>query len=120
VVSPRRVLVAEVGDGDVRRLVEVASRAWRDAGFEVIRLGLAAPEAVAEAALQEDVDAITLPGASADVTGDVETALDGRGLHGVAVLGAAELPDPHDPTAAAALTVAIERAARHPEPEPAP
>ena len=86
----------------------------------MIRLGVASSSAVAEAALQEDVDAVALPGASAGVADQVAVALDGRGLRGVAVLGSAELPDPRDPTSAAALAVAIERAARHPEPEPAP
>lgn len=109
-VSPRRILVAEVGPGDVRRLVEVASRTWRDAGFEVIRLGATVPAAVAEAALQEDVDAVTLPGASSDDAGRVDAALDERGLTHVPVLGAVDLPDPHDPISAAAVVVAIERA----------
>ena len=109
-VSPRRVLVAEVGEGDVRRLVEVASRTWRDAGFEVIRLGATVPAAVAEAALQEDVDAVTLPGASLAAVGDTAAALRERGLGRVPVLGASDLPDPHDPISAATVVAAIERA----------
>ena len=110
VVSPRRVLVAEVGEGDVRRLVEVASRTWRDAGFEVIRLGVTVPAAVAEAALQEDVDAVTLPGATPAVVGDTTTALAERGLDHLPVLGASDLPEPHDPISAAIVMAAIERA----------
>jgi methylmalonyl-CoA mutase cobalamin-binding domain/chain len=111
VVSPRRVLVAEVGEGDVRRLAEVASRTWRDAGFEVIRLGSAVPDAVAAAVLQEDVGAVTLPGASSADVDETVASLADRGLGHVPVLGASDLPDPHDPTSAATVVAAIERAA---------
>ena len=94
----------------MRRLVEVAARTWRDAGFEVIRLGAVSPSAAAEAALEEDTDAVTLPGAAVSTTDEVRAALAERHLAHVPVLGAADLPDPHDPTSAATVVAAIERA----------
>lgn len=54
-----RVLVAKCGLDGHDRGVRVIARAFQEAGFEVIYTGLhQTPEAVIEAALQEDVDAI--------------------------------------------------------------
>jgi methylmalonyl-CoA mutase C-terminal domain/subunit len=54
-----RVLVAKCGLDGHDRGVRVIARAFQEAGFEVIYTGLhQTPEAVVEAALQEDVDAI--------------------------------------------------------------
>ncbi len=54
-----RILMAKVGLDGHDRGVKVVARALRDAGFEVIYTGLhRLPEEVAQAALQEDVDAI--------------------------------------------------------------
>src|SRR5947199_10085445 len=54
-----RVLVAKCGLDGHDRGVRVIARALQEAGFEVIYTGLhQTPEAVVEAALQEDVDAI--------------------------------------------------------------
>src|SRR5919109_4481606 len=54
-----RILMAKPGLDGHDRGVKVVSRALRDAGFEVIYTGLhRLPEEVAEAAVQEDVDAI--------------------------------------------------------------
>jgi len=56
-----RVLIAKPGLDGHDRGAKVIARALRDAGFEVIYTGLRqTPEMVAEAALQEDVDAIGL------------------------------------------------------------
>jgi methylmalonyl-CoA mutase, C-terminal domain len=56
-----RVLVAKPGLDGHDRGAKVVARALRDAGMEVIYTGLRqTPEMVAEAALQEDVDAIGL------------------------------------------------------------
>ena len=56
---PVRVLVAKVGLDGHDRGAKVIATALRDAGMEVIYTGLRqTPEMVANAALQEDVDAI--------------------------------------------------------------
>ena len=56
-----RVLVAKPGLDGHDRGAKVIARALRDAGLEVIYTGLRqTPEMIAEAALQEDVDAVGL------------------------------------------------------------
>ncbi len=56
-----RVLIAKPGLDGHDRGAKVIARALRDAGMEVIYTGLRqTPEMVAEAALQEDVDAVGL------------------------------------------------------------
>jgi methylmalonyl-CoA mutase C-terminal domain/subunit len=56
-----RVLVAKPGLDGHDRGAKVVARALRDAGMEVIYTGLRqTPEMIAEAALQEDVDALGL------------------------------------------------------------
>jgi methylmalonyl-CoA mutase cobalamin-binding domain/chain len=60
--SPRlRILVAKPGLDGHDRGANIIARALRDAGVEVIYTGLhQTPEMIAEAAIQEDVDAIGL------------------------------------------------------------
>lgn len=56
-----RILIAKPGLDGHDRGAKVIARALRDAGFEVIYTGIRqTPEMIAEAALQEDVDAIGL------------------------------------------------------------
>jgi methylmalonyl-CoA mutase C-terminal domain/subunit len=56
-----RVLIAKPGLDGHDRGAKVVARALRDAGMEVIYTGLRqTPEMIAEAALQEDVDAVWL------------------------------------------------------------
>jgi methylmalonyl-CoA mutase C-terminal domain/subunit len=56
-----RVLVAKIGLDGHDRGVKIVARALRDAGFEVIYLGIHnTPEEISSSALQEDVDAIGL------------------------------------------------------------
>jgi methylmalonyl-CoA mutase C-terminal domain/subunit len=56
---PIRCLVAKVGLDGHDRGAHVISRAFRDAGFEVVYSGLhRAPEEVVRAAVQEDVDVL--------------------------------------------------------------
>ncbi|WP_144901730.1 cobalamin B12-binding domain-containing protein [Halobellus captivus] len=58
---PIRSLVAKVGLDGHDRGAHVISRAFRDAGFEVVYSGLhRAPEEVVQAAVQEDVDVLGL------------------------------------------------------------
>ena len=60
-VRPLRILVAKPGLDGHDRGAKIIARALRDAGFEVIYTGLhQTPEMIAEAAIQEDVDAIGL------------------------------------------------------------
>ena len=64
------VLVAKTSVDGHWRGVDLVSRVLRDAGFEVIMLGMAMPEAIASAAVQENVDLVGL-----NVGGRVEVAL---------------------------------------------
>jgi methylmalonyl-CoA mutase, C-terminal domain len=58
---PLRILIAKPGLDGHDRGAKVIARALRDAGYEVIYTGIRqTPEMIAEAALQEDVDAIGL------------------------------------------------------------
>jgi methylmalonyl-CoA mutase C-terminal domain/subunit len=57
--TPVRILLAKIGLDGHDRGVKVVALGLRDAGFEVIYTGLhKMPEAVAEIALQEDVDVV--------------------------------------------------------------
>lgn len=59
--KPLRVLIAKVGLDGHDRGVKIVARALKDAGMEVIYLGIHnTPEEIASSALQEDVDAIGL------------------------------------------------------------
>ena len=56
-----RILMAKPGLDGHDRGIKVVSRALRDAGMEVIYMGLhQTPEQIVEAAIQEDVDALGL------------------------------------------------------------
>jgi len=58
---PIRCLIAKVGLDGHDRGAHVITRAFRDAGFEVVYSGLhRAPEEVVQAAVQEDVDVLGL------------------------------------------------------------
>ena len=56
-----RVLVAKPGLDGHDRGARIIARAFRDAGFEVVYTGLhQTPDAIVQAAIQEDVDAVSL------------------------------------------------------------
>jgi len=56
-----RILIAKPGLDGHDRGMNIIARAYRDAGMEVIYLGLhQTPEAIIRAALEEDVDVIAL------------------------------------------------------------
>jgi methylmalonyl-CoA mutase C-terminal domain/subunit len=60
-MKPLRVLVAKPGLDGHDRGAKVVAQALRDAGIEVIYTGLKrSPEAIVQAALQEDVDVVGL------------------------------------------------------------
>lgn len=92
-----RVVVAKTGLDGHDRGVKVIARVLRDAGFEVIYTGLfQTPEQVAEAALQEDADAVglsMLSGAHLTLFPRVIEELRSRGLDDVLVFGGGIIPD---------------------------
>jgi methylmalonyl-CoA mutase C-terminal domain/subunit len=93
-----RVVVAKPGLDGHDRGVKVIARALRVAGFEVIYTGLfQTPEQVAEAALQEDADAVglsVLSGAHMTLFPRVVEELGRRGLEDVLVFGGGIVPAP--------------------------
>ncbi len=79
------------------RGAKTITRALRDHGFEVIYTGLhQTPEQIAEAALQEDVDAVglsLLSGAHLTLFPRVMEELKARGLDEILVFGGGVIPD---------------------------
>ena len=92
-----RILIAKPGLDGHDRGAKVIARALRDAGMEVIYTGLRqTPEMIAEAALQEDVDAIglsVLSGAHMALVPRVFHLLTAQGQAGVPVLLGGIIPD---------------------------
>jgi len=92
-----RVLIAKPGLDGHDRGAKVVARALRDAGFEVVYTGLhQTPERIAEAALEEHVDAIglsILSGAHETLFADVIAELERRGLGDIVVFGGGIVPD---------------------------
>ncbi len=92
-----RVLIAKPGLDGHDRGAKVIARALRDAGMEVIYTGLRqTPEMIAEAALQEDVDAVglsILSGAHMGLVPRVIELLRKQGQERVAVLLGGIIPD---------------------------
>ena len=97
-----RVVIAKPGLDGHDRGAKVIARALRDAGFEVIYTGLhQTPEQIAEAALQEDADAVglsLLSGAHLTLFPSVLDAMRERGLGSVLVFGGGIIPDADIPT----------------------
>ncbi len=91
-----RILIAKPGLDGHDRGAKVVARALRDAGFEVIYTGIRqTPEMIAEAALQEDVDAIglsILSGAHLTLFPRVVEELRRRGLDDVIVWAGGIIP----------------------------
>jgi len=91
-----RILVAKPGLDGHDRGAKIIARALRDAGFEVIYTGLhQTPEMIAEAAVQEDVDAIglsILSGAHNTLFPEVIRLLRERGGGDIAVFGGGIIP----------------------------
>ncbi|MGD1155083.1 MAG: cobalamin B12-binding domain-containing protein [Terriglobia bacterium] len=96
--EPRiRVLVAKPGLDGHDRGAKIVARALRDAGMEVIYTGLRqAPEQIASAALQEDVDAIgisILSGAHNTIVPRICELLRAQGMEDVLVVVGGIIPD---------------------------
>jgi methylmalonyl-CoA mutase C-terminal domain/subunit len=91
-----RILLAKPGLNGHDRGIKVIASAFRDAGFEVIYTGLRqTPEMIAEAAIQEDVDAIgmsILSGAHMTLFPRVLELLRGKGADHILLFGGGIVP----------------------------
>ncbi|UCH62234.1 MAG: cobalamin B12-binding domain-containing protein [Fidelibacterota bacterium] len=91
-----RILMAKPGLDGHDRGIKVLAQALRDAGMEVIYLGLRqTPEMIARAALQEDVDVVALSilsGAHMTIFPRVKELLEESGLEGVLLTGGGIIP----------------------------
>ena len=97
--TPRkiRILVAKPGLDGHDRGAKVVARALADAGYEVIYTGLhQTPDMIAQAAVQEDVDAVGLSimsGAHMTLFPAVKAALTARGADDVLIFGGGIIPE---------------------------
>lgn len=94
---PLRVVVAKPGLDGHDRGIKVVARALRDAGVEVIYMGLhQTPAQIVETAMQEDADAIglsVLSGAHMTLFSSVIDALAERDASDIVVFGGGIIPD---------------------------
>ncbi len=94
---PIRILVAKPGLDGHDRGAKVLTRAFRDAGFEVIYTGLfQTAEMIANAALQEDVDVVglsILSGAHMTLFPPIMAALEAVGRKDVLVVAGGTIPE---------------------------
>ena len=108
---PLRVLIAKPGLDGHDRGAKIIARALRDAGMEVIYTGLhQTPEMVAEAAIQEDVDAIglsLLSGAHMTLFPAILDELQKRGGGDIPVFGGGIIPEEDRPELERAGVAAI-------------
>ena len=92
-----RVLVGKPGLDGHDRGAKVIATAFRDAGFEVIYTGLhQTPEMIVEAAVQEDVDVVSLSilsGAHMTLFSRVLELLRERGMEDILVIGGGIIPE---------------------------
>jgi len=91
-----RVIIAKAGLDGHDRGAKVIAAAFRDAGIEVIYLGLRqTPEMIVEAALQEDADAIgisILSGAHMTVFRKIAEHMKSKNLNNVLLFGGGIIP----------------------------
>ena len=91
-----RVIVAKPGLDGHDRGAKVIARALRDAGMEVIYMGVhQTPELIAESALQEDADVIAvslLSGAHMPLVAELLNELHARGVYELPVLVGGTIP----------------------------
>jgi methylmalonyl-CoA mutase C-terminal domain/subunit len=91
-----RVLIAKPGLDGHDRGAKVIARAYRDAGFEVVYLGLhQTPDQIVNAALQEDVDLVGLSchsGAHMYLFTEIIKQLREKGGGDIAVIGGGIIP----------------------------
>ena len=91
-----RVLIAKPGLDGHDRGAKVIARSYRDAGFEVVYLGLhQTPEQIVNAAIQEDVDLIGISchsGAHMYLFSEIIKLLHEKGGGGITVIGGGIIP----------------------------
>lgn len=87
----KKVMISKLGLNGHDRGAKVIAKALRDAGFEVVYLGIhQTPESVVEAAVQEDVKAIgisILSGSHIELVGELMSLLMARGLNIPVIVG---------------------------------
>ncbi len=92
-----KILLAKLGLDGHDRGVKIIARAFRDAGMEVVYLGMrVTPDQVAQAALQEDADVVgisILSGAHMRLIPRLTQALNDRGAGDVVLLVGGTIPD---------------------------
>ncbi len=92
-----RIIMAKPGLDGHDRGIKILARAYRDAGMEVIYLGLRqTPEMIVSAALQEDANIIALSvlsGAHMTIFSKVKKLMDKEGLDQVLLTGGGIIPD---------------------------
>lgn len=95
--KPIKILVAKPGLDGHDRGAKVVANALRDAGMEVIYTGLhQTPEMILEAAVQEDVDVVSLSvlsGAHMSLFRRVRKMMDDGGLGETPLIGGGIIPD---------------------------
>ena len=91
-----RIIMAKPGLDGHDRGIKILARAYRDAGMEVIYLGLRqTPEMIVSAALQEDIDVIALSvlsGAHMTIFTKVKKLMDQEGLKNILLTGGGIIP----------------------------
>jgi methylmalonyl-CoA mutase C-terminal domain/subunit len=108
---PARVLVAKPGLDGHDRGAKLVARTLRDAGFEVIYLGIRQrPDAIAAIAIQEDVDVVglsILSGAHVALTRKTYEALVEAGAGDIPMVVGGTIPQADVPKLQAAGAVAV-------------
>ena len=91
-----RIVMAKPGLDGHDRGIKILARAYRDAGMEVIYLGLRqTPEMIVSASLQEDVDVVALSvlsGAHMTIFSKVKKLMEEQGLKNVLLTGGGIIP----------------------------
>ena len=92
-----RIIMAKPGLDGHDRGIKILARAYRDAGMEVIYLGLRqTPEMIINAAIEEDVDIIALSvlsGAHMTIFTKVKELMNSAGLDNVLLTGGGIIPE---------------------------
>ena len=92
-----RIVMAKPGLDGHDRGIKILARAYRDAGMEVIYLGLRqTPEMIVSASLQEDVDVVALSvlsGAHMTIFSKVKKLMEEQGLKNVLLTGGGIIPE---------------------------
>ena len=92
-----RIVMAKPGLDGHDRGIKILARAYRDAGMEVIYLGLRqTPEMIVSASVQEDADVVALSvlsGAHMTIFTNVKKLMDKEGLENVLLTGGGIIPE---------------------------